>query len=210
MIGLAGAANAAVIITESSTAPVGAAISQPDFSAPGFNGGQDFSDNAGPSGQTFTPATNLSLKNVAVKGFANNVASFGNLPASFTVTISQVNGTTLTQLSQEVSNSFNPVDGSDYYTFALASPVVLTAGTQYAFDISTTAGYFGFAKSSTDVYAGGSAFQAGSVSRTSTTRETITNVQCVDRTFFINTPEPASLSFIGLGMVTPLARRRRA
>jgi hypothetical protein len=211
ILGFAATAQAALIVVESPSAPASAAISQPDFSAAAFNGSQDFTDNAGPPGQTFTPAANLTLKNIVVKGFANTPASFGNFPASFTVTINQVNGTTLTRLDQEMSLPFTPASGSEYLQFTFENPLSLTGGTQYAYDISTTAGYFGFAKSSADVYPGGAAIQAGTVARTSTTGEAITNTQAVDRTFYINavTPEPASFSLIGIGALGLLARRRR-
>src|SRR6185295_1046076 len=146
------------LITTSSSAPSSAAISQPDFSAAAFNGGQDFTDNAGPPGQTFTPAGALTLNAIALKGFANTSASFGGSvnTGTWTVTVSRVDtGNVLTRLTQETANPAAVTNGSDYVILTLAAPVALTAGQQYAFDVFSSTGYFGFAKSSTDVYAGG-------------------------------------------------------
>ena len=69
-----------MIVTESTTAPAAAAISQPDFSANGWSPKQDFSDNAGPPGQTFRPTVNLTLTSLTVKGFANKSESVGQGP----------------------------------------------------------------------------------------------------------------------------------
>jgi hypothetical protein len=213
---LAAASSApAAILTTSLTAPSSAAISQADFSGPAFNGSQDFTDNAGPPGQTFTPATNLSLTAIAVKGFANTSASFGGVnTGSWTVTISRVDaGNVLTRLSQETADPSAVTDGSAYVTLALTNPVALIGGTQYAFDIFSSTGYFGLAKSSTDVYAGGSAIQHGTTSRTSADGAAIANIQQgVDRTFFINppVPEPGSMMMLALAGTAAMIRRRRA
>jgi hypothetical protein len=214
LVASAGAVRAATL-TASPLAPLSAAISQPDFSAAAFNGGQDFTDNAGPPGQSFTPASALSLSAVTVKGFANTGASFGGAvnTATWTVTISRVDaGNVLTRLSQETAAGTAATSGSDYLTFTLAAPVPLTSGTQYAFDIFTSVGYYGLAKSTTDVYAGGSAIQHGSTARASADGATFINAQTVDRTFFINpvpVPEPTSAALIGLAGALTLARRRR-
>jgi hypothetical protein len=204
----------AATITSSGSAPTGAAIAQSDFSAAAFSGAQDFSDNAGPPGQTFTPNANLSLTAVTVKGFANTSASFGGLVAgtNFTITISQVAaGSLLTNLRQETADAAPVTDGSAYLTFNLAAPVPLVAGTQYEYDVSSSAGYFGFAKSSADVYVGGAAVQHGSTGRTSLTGAAITNPQAVDRTFFITAtaiPEPGSIGMVAVALVGLLGRRR--
>jgi hypothetical protein len=201
------------LISVSSSAPVGAAISQPDFSAPAFNGSQDFTDNAGPPGQTFTPATSMLLSAITVKGFANAPASFGGNvnTGTWTLTIDQViGGTTLTNLTQETADPSAVTDGFAYVTFTLSAPVALVGGTQYAFDVYSSTGYFGLAKSSTDVYAGGAAIQHGSTSRTSATGATITNTQTADRTFFVTSvPEPGSAGiFASLAGLLAFRRRR--
>jgi hypothetical protein len=211
---IAGTSAAAAILTSSPVAPVSADISQPDFSGPAFSGSQDFTDNAGPPGQTFTPATNLALSALTVKGFANTSASFGGniRTGTWTITISRVDpGNVLTRLDQETADPAAVVDGSAYITLTLANPVSLTAGTQYAFDIFSSGGYFGLAKSSTDVYPGGAAFQHGTISRTSADGAAIANIQTVDRTFYINpsVPEPGSIMLLALAGAAALTRRRR-
>jgi hypothetical protein len=201
-------------LTSSSVAPASAAISQPDFSAAAFGPSNDFTDNAGPPGQTFTPASSLTMTGLTVKGFANTSASFGGTvnTGSWTLTISRVDpGNILTRLDQETANPSAVTDGSAYLTFALDNPVSLNAGTTYAYDIFSSIGYFGFAKSSTDVYAGGVAMQHGGTSRTSADGVAFTNAQAVDRTFFVQgtVPEPASVSILAISALGLLARRTR-
>jgi hypothetical protein len=209
-------------ITTSSSAPTGATIAQPDFSGAAFDPAKDFTDNAGPPGQTFSFAPPIDpplpgpffITAVTVKGFANTSASFGGNvnTGTWTLTLSRVDaGNVLTRIAQETANPAAVTDGSAYVTFALDTPVPLALGTTQAFDIFSSTGYFGFAKSTTDVFAAGAAMQHGSTSRTSADGAAITNIQGVDRTFFITvaTPEPGSfvmLSVIGLAAFT---RRRR-
>jgi len=210
------------VITTSSSAPAGATISQPDFSGPAFNGSQDFTDNAGPPGQTFffappgDPAPGpFFITAITVKGFANTPASFGGSvnTGTWTLTLSRVDtGNVLTRIAQETTAPTAVTDGSAYVTFTLATPVPLALGVTQAFDIFSSNGYFGLAKSSADVYSGGAAFQHGSIARTAADGATITNVQTVDRTFFINTvtPEPGSVMMLGIAAMLALARRHSA
>jgi hypothetical protein len=210
------------VITMSSSAPAVATISQPDFSGPAFNGSQDFTDNAGPPGQTFffappgDPAPGpFFITAITVKGFANTPASFGGNvnTGTWTLTLSRVDtGNVLTRIAQETANPAAVTDGSAYVTFTLATPVQLALGVTQAFDLFSSSGYFGLAKSSGDVYSGGAAIQHGSTLRTAVDGATITNVQPVDRTFFINTvtPEPGSVMTLGIAGLAALTHRRRA
>jgi hypothetical protein len=208
----------AATITTSSSAPTNASVGQPDFSGPAFSGSQDFTDNAGPPGQTFSfsppgPGGDFFITAVTVKGFANTSASFGGNvnTGTWTLTLSRVDaGNVLTRVAQETANPAAVTDGSAYVTVALDTPFKMTLGQTYAFDVFSSTGYFGFAKSSTDVYAAGVAMQHGTTARTSADGATIANPQTVDRTFFvaIASPEPgAGLALAGLGAA--LGRRSR-
>ncbi len=210
------------VITTSSSAPTGITISQPDFSGPAFNGSQDFTDNAGPPGQPFFFAPPVDpapgpffITAITVKGFANTGASFGGNvnTGTWTLTLSRVDtGSVLTRIAQETANPAAVTDGSAYVTFTLATPVQLALGVTQAFDIFSSSGYFGLAKSSADVYSGGAAIQHGSTARTAADGAIITNVQTVDRTFFISlatTPEPGSVMMLGIAGLAALTRRRR-
>ena len=208
-------AGRSVTVSESSLPPLISQISQPDFSGPAFNGGQDFSDNAGPPGQTFiTGAVPFTLAAITVKGFANMGTSFGSLTAAtWTISVSSVNAGVLTLVDQETTGIFNPTNGANYLTFTFDTPVTLNASTSYAYDIFTSVGYFGFAKSATDVYAGGSAMLHGSTSRAAADGASVINTQTVDRTFFIQAvPEPSTCLLIlssSAGLIG-LRRRRQA
>ncbi len=174
-------------ITEREEPPKNFAIAQPDFSGAGFAPKLDFSDNAGPPGQTLTPKSNMVLRSITVKGYANTPQSFGlgSLGRS-TVTISRVDaGDALTQLTQE-SAPGGFTNGGAYETFLLSKPVPLIAGTQYAFAVFTENGFYGFAKSAGDVYDGGSAIQHGAIARRAADGAKIVGPQPVDRTFYIN------------------------
>jgi hypothetical protein len=216
IVGFAGARSAgAAVISTSALAPSGAAISQPDSSAAAFNGSQDFTDNAGPPGQTFTTgAAGLNFTGVTVKGFANTPGSFGGNvnTGTWTLTVSRVDpGNVLTRVDQETANPAAVTNGADYVTVTLDTPVALTPNTMYAFDLFSSSGYFGLAKSSTDVYAGGVAMQHGATPRSAADGALITNPQTGDRTFFINpVPEPGSVGLLGVAGIALLARRRRA
>lgn len=208
---LIGAGAPAAIITVSETAPSGSIIAQPDFS--GSAGGGDYTDNGGPSAQTFTAPQNFTLTGVTIKGNANNGGSFGAFSAgvTFSIAISEVVGSTLSQIDLETV-TFQPTDGAAYLTFTLepVDPINLAGGTQYAFTIYSSSGFYGLDESSTDVYAGGAAIQHGSTARTASSGASITNTQSTDRTFFIagTVPEPASLSALALAMGAVLRRRR--
>lgn len=226
----------AAVITESSSAPVSSLISQPNFGGP-LDGGKDYSDNWGTPGQTFTTgAQNLNVTAITIKG-ANSYGGF-DLARYFVLSISAAAGTTsgaMTRVAQEASQAFVPGAGDTYLTITLSTPVLLLANTIYEFDIFTTdnsdpnfysnpsipagsrnGGYYGFANSSSDVYAGGAAMQNGFQDinkRYSADPGSVNTAQSVDRTFFIQgtaVPEPsACLLFACSGMAGLFLRRRR-
>jgi MYXO-CTERM domain-containing protein len=130
---------------------------------------------------------------------------------TWTVTVSRVDpGNVLTRVRQETANPAAVTNWSDYVTLSLDTPVTLTGGQQYAFDVFSSVGYFGFAKSTADVYAGGAAVQHGTTARTAADGATIANVQTDDRTFYINpqVPEPGAVGLVAVAVVGLLRRRR--
>jgi hypothetical protein len=150
-----------------------------------------------------------------VKGFANTAASFGGNvnTGTWTTTVSRVGaGNILTRVDQETAVPTAVTNGAAYVTvtFDQGAPVTLDANTTYAFDIFSSSGYFGLAKSSADVYAGGVAMQHGTTARTSADTATLTNAQQTDRTFFINpVPEPTFIGMLAAVSTGLLVRRPR-
>jgi hypothetical protein len=207
LLAMAASANA-LTITESATAPTDFILGQPDFSATSISN-EDYSNQI-PPGQTFTTSQAFSLDGVTLKGFGSS----GDGGLSFDVIISSVSGTTLTHLTSETAN-FSPSfdNNTDYVTFTLSNPVSLAANTQYAFTIySNGSSYYGFAKSSTDVLPGGSAFDEGSVRSATTSGDQIESVQGVDRTFFLegtDVPEPSTWALMLGGVVLLVTWTRR-
>ena len=197
-------------------------ISQLDFSV-GPDGSQDYTNNNTP-GQTFTTGSNslgYLLNNLTLKGSGN--AGNGYQTGNFVVDISSVGGTTLTSLGTFTASAA-PLSGheSDFFTIDLsAANLTLASGTQYAYDIYGTAGFFGLSRAG-EVYPGGSAFKGDQGSKNSPTSFT-SYIPSYDRTFNVgltaNLPSSApeasqtlvmGMMTLGLGGLLAVARRRRA
>ena len=213
-------------------------ISQLDFSG-GLNGGRDYTDNSTP-GQTFITGSNslwYLLNSLTLKGGGSSGNGFDS--GNFVVDISSVSGTTLTNLGTFTASAA-PLTGkdSDFFTFDLsAANLTLASGTQYAYDIYGTNGYFGLSRSpdnaNPETYAGGFAFQGntkGYASGAPTSFVPFNGDQSFfpgnpsyDRTFSVgltaNLPASApeasqtlamGVMMVGLGGLLAVARRRRA
>jgi hypothetical protein len=225
----ASGAQAQVTVTDlGATAPSGPfLVSQPDATAtgaPGAGGGlignQDYADNGGPPGQTFTAPQNAVLSSIIVHG-GNDAGGGGTGGLQFGIQIGSVNPTTgaITQLDLETSARFPNISAmsGDYLSFNLANPVALTSGGLYSWSIDATdGGWYGFTHSTSDVYSGGTAFNndvnttdAGNADPKRTFNGFV-SPRPYDYTFFASSvPEPMSLGLIAVGALL-LPRRRTA
>lgn len=228
-------ARAQVTVTDlGATAPSGSfLVSQPDATAtgaPGSGGGlignQDYTDNGGPPGQTFTAPSNSPLTSVIVHG-GNDAGIYGSAGTNggeqFQIQIGSVDASTgaITQLDLETSGRFPNVGAAmagDYLSFTLAHPVTLTAGGVYSFSIaSTDGGWYGFTHSTSDVYSGGTAFNNDT--HTTDAGNADPNFQFngfvsprpYDYTFFLSptaVPEPATIGLLVIAAGALCVRRR--
>lgn len=201
-------------ITESANAPAtGVLISQPLSDS--LNDQDDFtSTQFGVSaGQSFIPTENLSLSSVTVLGGGDSALSDGDHsdgPTGFNVfsftlysLSSTSSGTTATPITS-FQERFIPTLNTDYLTFTLSAPVSLSAGTEYAYDISASNGFFGFATEQEGGYDGGNALLFDSSSNISSLSS--------DRTFYVEgnpVPEPSTWIMVGMGLLGLTMLRHR-
>lgn len=112
------------------------------------------------------------LNRITVLGRGDSAGSWNNGAQPFTgaeiwgIQISSVSGDgSLNVLDTETATGFAaPANIADYLTFTLDNPVSLSPGVAYAWSINlqTTTAWFGFARSTGDVYADGYAFNNNS------------------------------------------------
>jgi len=117
----------------------------------------DYTDNAGPPGQTFAigGTGNFRMSGLTILGRGDSGG--GSSGATWTLQIGTVTGGAITAIDTETATVTYSAN-NDYLTFNLANNVTLSAGTQYEFSLYTSAGWYGLAHSTGDVYAGGAAF----------------------------------------------------
>jgi autotransporter-associated beta strand protein len=150
-------------LTESPTAPtLNVIASQLTDQSGAIIGNQDYTDNGGPPGQTFVVGGTGNFQMQAftiLGGGGHGGTSSGSSGVFWNIQIGSVDlGTgAITELLMEASN-VTYSSNADYLTFTLDTPVTLSAGTTYSFSLYSSAGWYGLAHSSGDVYAGGTAF----------------------------------------------------
>ena len=184
-----------------------------------LNSTENFTDNGGPPGQTFTAiGATPTLTSFTFMGAGSNSGGV----SSFSFQVGLVNAdSTITQLSNDTVTLGGPAGASDFLTYTPTNPIPLTTGKLYEVSVFTGMGtFYGFSRSpgSTDVYTGGTAFNndkttgdAGNTAPVRTFNGTV-SPRAYDYVFYVNatpTPEPGSLSVLGLGAMGLLARRRR-
>ncbi len=202
--------------------PGGTAPGIPPTAGGAYNS-QAYSDNVGPPGQTFTTpagATPYRLTSISVKAVGDGGGGVFTAPNTWGLRISSVSGTTLTPIN--AVTAIPTLDGqatnvTGWLTFSLtgADSPSLDPNAQYAFDVFSSAGWFGIDATQGDAaYAGGTGFNSVGPGR-SFTDATLGNLDnhAYDRTFHVAleaVPEPtACLLAIGGLLGLSMARRRR-
>ncbi|MBX3427543.1 MAG: hypothetical protein KF688_17825 [Pirellulales bacterium] len=177
---------------------------------------QSYSDNAGPPGQTFTTpagAPSYLLTSVSMKGTGDTGG--GAVEGQWGVRISAVSGTSLTPLNTVtgiVGAASATADDWLTWAFSDADVLSLSPGTQYAFEVFSSSGWFGFGGAPDSAYGGGTAFNSAGPSR-SFGDDTLGNLanHGYDRTFHVAltaVPEPAAIG-LALGSAVGLLAWRR-
>lgn len=209
-LAVAPGAQAAVTLTSDANPPVLGTYDQsqllddatiPGGTTPGggaYNS-QSYTDNGGPVGQTFTtPATKhlYALTALSLKGVGDTGEVIGAANTTWGVRISKVAGTTLTPVKTVtgIPTLASTALGTDWVTlnFTGFDTPALDGSAQYAFEVYTTAGWFGIDATQGDAaYAGGTAFNSAGATR-SFTDNTLGNLAThgYDRTFVAQLTAP--------------------
>lgn len=207
--------QAAVIISASSVNPTTDAYDQYQFTAGGtVDNGQDYSDNGGPPGQTFTTPSGSQFELTQI-GFKGSGQADGSISQSgWGFRISSVTGNTLTPLATytpaQTGANFGLTSSSWLLlTFNLGDILTLQPSTTYAIEAYSDGRWWGFGEAVASSYTGGNAFNSNSGQRNFT--GTTINNRDRDRAFYANlnaVPEPqaALLTLVSAGL---LLRRKR-
>ena len=226
-------AHAAVTMSFNAAAPATGPADQFNFlddatvpggSAPGggtYNS-QNYTDNAGPVGQTFrTPgsAASYTLSSISVKSVGDGGGGVFDAGQTWGLRVSSVSGTTLTPLNVvtnvpvAVGTATNAIG---WLTLSLSGgdALSLNPNADYAFELYSSAGWFGIDATQGDAaYANGTGFNSASGNRNfnDATLGNLAN-HGYDRTFHVAlqaAPEPATALLGMVGLLGVLAARRR-
>lgn len=211
-----------IILSSSATAPTPDAWDQAYLGGPGTqHNSEDFTDNAGPPGQTFTtpsgPGTYY-LNSVAMKGRGNSGQNAET--SNWGVRVSSVSGTTLSSLLESTTITGTISTNTDWVSmeFTEADRLELQPNTTYAFEFLASAGWFGFESSDGVVTPPADAYLAGIGFNHNGTAKTFDSAtlqdRSYDRTFYVDlapVPEPSTFALIVAGLLglTLVGKRRR-
>jgi hypothetical protein len=244
---LASSASAQLNIVDSPTGPVvpggDSILTQNTDPGPGTqDNNRDYMNNNGPVGQTFTVGANSTLDALTILGRGDSAMYYSGGPQPFVagviwgIQISSVGaGGALTVLDTEQNDTYVPTGGgasdADYLTYDLGTPISLTAGDVYAFnlivnDVNVPGGavgqsWFGLAhgtgdatattyaenSDSTDVNTPGTG--AGQDAYSAFAAPNANNYSYNFAAIGTVVPEPTTLALIGLGGLGLLAAKRR-
>jgi len=198
---------AAVIFSSSASAPSTDAWDQFYFGGPGNqHNTEDYTDNAGPPGQSFTtpnlPGVFL-LNAVGMKGRGDQGDALGS---NWGVRISSITGTVMSPLLQNTAVATAGTGASDWIlmSFSGLDQLTLLPNTTYAFQFYSDSGYYGFENSDGAVgsYVGGDGINGATGNRNFSSN--VAAIRGYDRTFFadlelVAIPEPSTMVFSILG-----------
>ena len=163
-------------------------------------------------GQTFTTGSN----NVLLNGFTFQVRDATEPTKTYTIRVGSVSGSTFTEIGSESATQSFATATDDYWTWALDSPVLLSANTVYGVDVgllsSTSSWSTGipYVYFTDDEYPGGSRFRSGTAGYGVGDTTMHPGYMSGDRVFHLDlVPEPTTLALLGLGGLATLIRRRR-
>lgn len=217
--------NGATIAYEGATPPTGLTVISTNATSTisaTLAANNDYTDNAGPPGELFTPASNATLRSITVKlgggANANNLRLLVGSVDTSTQAVTALNGTGTGITGGESATV--PAALNDYVTFALANPIPLTAGTEYVFSLATGTGYIGVNRVT------GTAAGAVNMNDTNTFENNNSGRPGKNQGFgqfaTVNTgnyqyyyiaasdvPEPMSIGLLGVAATGLLLRRRR-
>lgn len=192
-----------------------------------LDGNTDYSNNVPAPGETFTTAVSalgFNLRSVTVQG-GGDAGTDGATPgvdyqaANYTLTLYSVAAGVATQRATQTYRfaSATADYSTNFLTFTLTTPLQLAGGTQYAFSLSASAGFYGFNGTAPTAFGGTGVQTTGGNSVGVAGNGPVTNYAAsrnfdVALTPLAAAPEPGAwaLSIVGLAGLALMYKRRTA